>query len=355
MAKAKSVNSQSSVLKKILENENHTMAEILKKSSYFQNPIMYKTEVPMVNIALSGLIEGGLSDGMTILAGPSRHFKSNFGLLMMKAFLDKDPENYVLFYDSEKGMTKGYFEAFGIDEDRVVHVPIFSVEDLKNKMSSILDSCERHEKIMFFVDSLGNLPSNKEVEDAKDQKIVVDMTRAKAVKSFTRVVSGQLKFKNIPAVIVAHTYKTQEMFSKDVIGGGTGVVYVPDNIWILGRRQNKDGDEIEGFDFVIRIEKSRFVREKSEIPIRVSFEHGIHQYSGLSDLAIEMGILESTKIKNSKVVTFTNKDGEETTLLEDDVDRDGKFWEMVFSETDFKQRLENKFRVSIKKMDFIEA
>lgn len=354
MAKTKP-STQSSILKKILENENHSMAEVLKHSSYFQSPILYRTAVPMVNIALSGLLDGGLHDGMTVLAGPSRHFKSNFGLLMMKAFLDKDPENYVLFYDSEKGITKSYFESFGIDESRVIHVPIFSIEDLKNKMASILDSCERYEKIMFFVDSLGNLPSNKEVEDAKDQKIVVDMTRAKAVKSFTRVVSGQLKFKNIPAVIVAHTYKTQEMFAKDVVGGGTGVVYIPDNIWILGRRQNKDGDEIEGYDFVIRIEKSRFIKERSEIPIRVSFEHGIHQYSGLSDLAVEMGILAPTKIKNSKAVTFTDKDGEETTLLEDDVDRDGKFWEMVFAETDFKQKLEQKFKLSVKKMDFVET
>lgn len=337
-----------SVLEKILKNKNHDMGELISKSTYFKEMEMCPTAVPMINLALSGQLDGGLSDGMTVLAGPSRHFKSMFGLLMVKAFLDKYADGAVIFYDSEKGMTGGYFDSLGIDTSRVVHVPIMTVEDLKNKMASILNETERGENLMFFIDSLGNLPSAKEVNDAIDQKEVADMTRAKAIKSFTRVVSGPLKFKNLPAVVIAHTYKTQEMFAKDVVNGGTGVVYVPDNIWILGRRKEKDKESGEtlGFEFVIRVEKSRYVKEGSEIPIRVSFEHGIHTYSGLSDIAHAQGIIDVCKVGRKKGYSFTPKSGKPLEVAEDVIDQSKEFWDLVFKETEFTKYLNQAFTLT---------
>lgn len=341
-----------SMLDKILKNKNHEIGEVVSQSTYFKEMDMCPTRVPMVNVALSGKIDGGMSDGMTVVAGPSRHFKSMFGLLLVKAFLDKHADGAVIFYDSEKGMTGGYFEALGIDTTRVVHVPIMTVEDLKNKMASMLHETERGDHLMFFVDSLGNLPSAKEVNDAVDQKEVTDMTRAKAIKSFSRVVSGPLKFKNLPAVVIAHTYKTQEMFSKDVVNGGTGVVYVPDNIWILGRRKEKDkesGDTL-GFEFVIRVEKSRYLQEGSEIPIRVSFEHGIHTYSGLDEIALGKGLIDECKVGRKKGYFFESKKLGRLESVADECDRNETFWKAVLSETTLAEEIKETFTLSVKKM-----
>jgi hypothetical protein len=90
---------------------------------------------------------------------------------------------------------------------------------------------------------------------------------------------------------VNHTYKEIGMFPKDIVGGGTGSYYSADNIYILGRQQEKTGTEITGYNFIVNVEKSRYVKEKSKIPISVSFDGGIQKYSGLVDIAIEGGFL----------------------------------------------------------------
>ena len=45
----------------------------------------------------------------------------------------------LLFYDSEFGSPQSYFEAFGIDTNRVLHTPITDVEQLKFDLVGQLD------------------------------------------------------------------------------------------------------------------------------------------------------------------------------------------------------------------------
>jgi hypothetical protein len=51
--------------------------------------------------------------------------------------------------------------------------------------------------------------------------------------------------KDIPLVVVNHTYKEIGLFPKAIVGGGTGAMYSADNIYILGRQQEKEGTEID--------------------------------------------------------------------------------------------------------------
>ena len=152
-----------------------------------------------------------------------------------------------------------------------------------------LNNFERDDHVMIIVDSVGNLASKKEVEDALEGKSVADMTRAKQMKSLFRMITPHLTIKDIPAIVVNHTYKEIGLFPKDVVSGGTGIYYSADNIFIIGRRQQKTGTEVTGYEFVINVEKSRFVREKSKIPVEVSWEAGISKWSGLLDMALESG------------------------------------------------------------------
>ena len=101
------------------------------------------------------------------------------------------------------------------------------------------------------------------------------------------MVTPHLTILDIPAVVVNHTYKEIGLFPKDVVSGGTGVYYSADNIFIIGRQQEKQGKDVVGYNFIINVEKSRFVREKSRIPIEVTWEGGISKWSGLIDMAIE--------------------------------------------------------------------
>jgi hypothetical protein len=194
--------------------------ELLSDSTFFNKKESVPTEVPIINMALSGTVDGGLVSGLTFLAGPSRHFKSLLGLIMIKAYMNKYKDAVCLFYDSEFGITPDYIRTNGIDTERVIHIPIEHLEQLKFDISKRLESIERGDKVIIFIDSVGNLASKKEVEDALDGKSVADMTRARVLKSLWRIVTPHLTTKDIPCIAVNHTYQTMEIYSKAVMSGG---------------------------------------------------------------------------------------------------------------------------------------
>src|SRR6056300_1044988 len=275
-----------SIMDKLKKNSKVKTTEVLSESKFFTEKDMIPTDVPMMNVALSGSVDGGLAPGLTVLAGPSKHFKTSFALIMASAYLKKYEDAVLLFYDSEFGSPQSYFENFGIDTNRVLHTPITNVEELKFDIIAQLEGVERGDKVCIVIDSVGNLASKKELDDAINQKSVADMSRAKALKGLFRMCTPYLAMKNIPLIAVNHTYQEIGLFPKAIVSGGTGIYYSADNIWILGRRQNKKGTEITGYDFVINVEKSRYVKEKSKIPIRVSWEGGVEQYSGLLEVGL---------------------------------------------------------------------
>lgn len=333
-----------SLIDKLTKNSTIKMTAPLMDSKVFGKKDMAPTSVPMVNVALSGRLDGGLVPGLLMLAGPSKHFKSAFALMMAAAYQKKYNDAIVLFYDSEFGTPQSYFESFGIDLDRVVHTPVTDVEQLKFDITKQLDGIEKGDHVVIVIDSIGNLASKKEVEDAMNEKSVADMSRAKQLKSLFRIVTPHLNLKDIPLVCVNHTYKEIGMFPKDVVSGGTGAYYSADAIWIIGRQQEKVGTEIEGYHFVINIEKSRHVREKSKLPITVTFEGGISKWSGLLDVAEELGYLRKPKVgwyeacdpDTGEVLT-------ETLMRAKQINDSSEFWQMLIEKTNFAKAVKDRF------------
>ena len=333
-----------SILDKIKKNSSIKDSAILAKSKFFNEKDMIPTAVPIINVALSGKLDGGLTPGLTMWAGPSKHFKTAFSLLMAKSYLDKYQDAALLFYDSEFGTPQSYFDSFGIDTNRVLHTPLTDIEQLKFDIMAQLTQLERGDKLIIVIDSIGNLASKKEVEDALAEKSVADMSRAKQVKSLFRMVTPHLSLKDIPMVVVNHTYMEIGMFPKAIVGGGTGSYYSADNIFIIGRQQEKDGTEVTGYNFIINVEKSRYVKEKSKIPVSVSFDGGISTWSGLLDLA-----LESKHVVKPKNGWYQRVDSdgviEEKNYREKDTDTKD-FWMPILKQKSFRDFIEEKYRVA---------
>jgi len=330
-----------SIMDKLKKNSKLAMTEVLADSKLFTEKDMVVTPVPMINVALSGSIDGGLTPGLTVLAGPSKHFKTSFALLMASAYLKQYPDAVMLFYDSEFGSPQSYFETFGIDTTRVLHTPITNVEELKFDLIAQLEGLDRTDNVIVVIDSIGNLASKKELEDAINEKSVADMSRAKALKGLFRMTTPYLTMKNIPMVAVNHTYKEIGLFPKDIVGGGTGIYYSSDNIWIIGRRQNKKGTDITGYDFIINVEKSRYVKEKSKIPISVSWEGGVQTYSGLLDVALAGGYV--VKPSNG---WYSHKDSDKKVREADTLSKE--FWDPLFEGTDFKEFVKKQYTIGYK-------
>lgn len=334
-----------SLLDKLKKSSRSAGVSVLSESELFGVKELTTTPVPMINAALSGSVDGGLASGLTVLAGPSKHFKSSFALLMAASYLKKHEDSILLFYDSEFGSPQSYFESFGIDTNRVLHTPVTNIEELKFDLVNQLKEIDRKDRVIIVIDSVGNIASKKEVEDAENMKSVADMTRAKALKGLFRMITPMLTLKDIPLLAINHTYQEQGLFPKQIVSGGTGVTYSANDVWIIGRQQDKKGTEVQGYHFIINIEKSRFVKEKSKIPISVTWDGGIERWSGLLNVAMEGEYVVKPKngwyqAKNPATGEELSGNVREKQTLEKD------FWTPVFEKTDFKQFIEKKFKAS---------
>jgi RecA/RadA recombinase len=209
-----------SLLDKIKKNSTIKETDVLSKSKFFNKKDMIPTAIPAINIALSGMMDGGFTPGITQWVGGSKNFKTMFSLIMAKSYLDKYPDAVMLFYDSEFGTPQAYFDSLDIDTERTVHSPITDIEQLKVDIMNQLKDIQRGDHVIIVVDSIGNLASKKETDDALDGKNVADFSRSKSLKSLFRMITPHLTLKDIPMVVVNHSYKEIGLYPKDIVGGG---------------------------------------------------------------------------------------------------------------------------------------
>lgn len=315
-------------------------SSILSESKSANKGVLASLNIPILNVALSGDVDGGLFGGITQIVGDSRCFKTCYGLIMMAAYLKAHPEGYALFFDSENGASFEYFDTFGIDKDRVIHLPVEDVEDLRIQCAQFLKEIERGDKVFFFIDSVGLLPSRKEAEDAEDGKTTADMTRARALNSFWRIVTIPLGLKDLPMVAVNHYYETMAMYPEKIIKGGKGGFLASNDIWLVTRSKVKEGTELAGWSFNIKIMKSRKVKEDAVIPVVVKYDGGIDKYSGLLSIARLTGYID-----------MPSKGWYVRTTIEDDkrwraAEMDGEFWKPLLKDDGFKQAVKDKYSLA---------
>lgn len=334
-----------SIAAKLLKNSTIKHSAMIENSKVYGKKEEVLTPIPAINVAISGSPREGLKPGLFTIAGKSRHFKSNYALVMGSSFQRAHKEGVILFYDSEFGSPQSYFQSAGIDLARVVHTPITNIEELKFDIMNQLEGIEKGDKVMIIIDSVGNLASKKEVEDAINEKSVSDMTRAKQLKSLWRMVTPHLNLKDICCIAINHVYDTQEMYSQEVVSGGTGGILSSDLIWTIGRQQDVDAKrELKGYNFIINIYKSRHVKEKSKIPINVKFDGGIYRWSGMWEWALGSGHLK--QINQQKFVWIDPETGE---LLSPEAGRKAlekdQYFEPLLENEAFIKYVEDQYKV----------
>lgn len=145
--------------------------------------------------------------------------------------------------------------------------------------------------------------------------------------------------------VVSHN--TMEMFSKSVISGGTGIMYSADWAIIFGKQQEKDATkELLGYNFIMNIEKSRFIREKSKIPLTVLFEGGINYYSGILDLAIEANLVKEGKYSRSLGYALVDPEtGEIGEMVPFKKTQTSDFLGKVMKSKEFKEYVKSKYQL----------
>ena len=256
------------------------------------------------NALLSGTIYGGMpGNKITAIAGEAATGKTFFALGICKAFLDKDPEAGIIYFESESAISKQMIESRGIDSKRMVIVPVATVQEFRNQSIKILDKyidqTEKTKKpLMFVLDSLGMLSTTKEMEDTAAGKETRDMTRSQIVKSTFRVLTLKLGKANIPMIMTNHTYDViGSMFPQKEMGGGSGLKYAASSIIYLSKRKDKEGTEVVGNIIHCKNFKSRLTKENAMIDVKLTYKTGLDKYYGLIELGEEAGIFKKVSTR----------------------------------------------------------
>mgnify|MGYP001271188883 CR=1 FL=1 len=258
------------------------------------------------NALLSGSIHGGLPQNkITALAGESATGKTFFLMGIVKHFLDANPDGGVVYFESESAITKKMIVDRGIDAERMVVVPVTTVQEFRTQSLTVLDKyIEQNEAdrkpILLVLDSLGMLSTTKEVEDTADGKETRDMTRAQVLKAAFRVLTLKLGRTKVPMVITNHTYDVVGAYMPmKEMGGGSGLKYAASTIVYLSKKKEKEGTEVIGNIIHCKTQKSRLSKENMMIDVRLRYETGLDKYYGLLDLATKHGIFKqvSTRIE----------------------------------------------------------
>lgn len=323
-----------------------------------------------LNAIISGSLYKGIPKGrLTGFSGPSQTGKS---LICKKVIARAQAAGYyAVVFDSEVAFDGAGSELLGIDTKRVRYYPVETVEQCRNQMSRWLDNVieanktapEKTPKMIGIIDSLGNLASTKELEDAAKGKDAADMgLRAKALKSMMRVLTYKAAKAGVPIVFTNHTYEDPSATNPSLVqnmSGGKGAVYMSSVLVQLGVKQEKN-DEVKekmkkmfakknGKDYVapeggapeaeasdtIAIShningvtlsaltvKNRFVPPFLKTEIYLNFKTGLDKYAGLLDMAQAFKIVESG-------VTWKWADTGESIGYRKNFEKDAEFWKKL--------------------------
>ena len=260
----------------------------------------------MFNALLSGSINGGLpSNKITAIAGESATGKTFFVLGMVKEFLQNNKDAGVIYFESESALTKKLIEDRGIDSERMIIMPVTTVQEFRHQALTILDKYNEQDEadrkpLLLVLDSLGMLSTTKEVEDTAEGKETRDMTRAQILKAAFRVLTLKLGRTKVPMIITNHTYDVVGAYMPmKEMGGGSGLKYAASTIVYLSKKKEKEGTDVVGNIIHCKTQKSRLSKENMMVDVRLRYDTGLDKHYGLVDLAVKHGIFKqvSTRIE----------------------------------------------------------
>ena len=299
-------------------------AKFLSESALSTVSDYVDTGCMVLNAIISGSLYGGVPMGrITGFSGPSAAGKT---YIINKILANGQKKGMIpVIFDTEAAIDASSTIGVGLDNDQVKYVPVQTVEDCRNQISAFLDGvieAKMRDKFIISIDSLGNLASQKEIDDAEKGKTAMDMgTRAKGLKSMMRLLTFKAAQAGVTILFSNHTYDDPSAMFPTLVkaqSGGKGPVYLASVLVQLAKRDEKhdkanDDDEIlpeankvSGTTLRALTVKNRFVPPFLECEAYLNFKRGLDKYSGLKEMAVNHGVIEQT---GSTFVLPSTKDG----------------------------------------------
>lgn len=326
----------------------------INTSTYADKKPFVTLKTAALNLAHSGRFDQGPSWGSHQIVGESKTFKTLFLAIQVAEFLNAHPKAICAFLDSEGGANLHYWEAVDAPMDRIIHIPVTTVEEHSSVVMNILDQKAPDEMLIIATDSIGQLGSRKELLNTQeDEANKQDFTRAKSLNSFWRLVVPQLNVLRVPFFWIGGMYATTDKYKPVEISGGKKGVLGSDSIWMITKSQQKDKvknevagtnkEEKTGWNFNIKIEKGRFCREGTVIPITVRYVGGVYKWSFILEAAREVGAVAMPSngwYQRTELIGFFDDKKVQKIGMTD------LWFEELMSSPEFHALIEKRYRVS---------
>ena len=271
------------------------------------------------NACLSGSIFGGIPNNrITGFSGVSGVGKTYLLLNLAREAILKG--YFVIWYDSENAIESKQLNQFNIDPTKFRYEPATSVEEFRTSITQIIDLLiEKKDsgmsipKVLFILDSLGGLPSAKEIEDAKSGSDKADMTKAKKIRSIFRIISMKMGLIGATMALSNHVYENTNAYVPTAVqSGGQGLVYGASVILNLSKAKLKEGsDNIQtGIIVTAKPDKNRFCIPHT-VKFYISYISGCNPYVGLEEYISweRCGIDRGKFIDEKEYSKLSSKDG----------------------------------------------
>ena len=312
-------------------------AEILSESATAVIEDFVNTGSYVVNAALTGSIFKGVPSGrITCLAGNSGTGKTYLALSVCREAQKKGYTPIIL--DSEGAIDKSFCEKLGLDTKNVIIKQVTTVSEVNTFLVNVLkDINERPKderpKVIFVLDSLGNLSSTKEMNDTAEGNGKADMSRNREIKALFRTNATAIAKAQSILIVVSHIYQTLDLFSKTVVNGGQGIAYSASITLLLStsKLDDKQSDKIAekkvgdftktGVIVTAKTEKSRFTIPQ-KVKFQIPFFKAPNPYVGLEAYIT----WENSGIMRGKIVTekeYNKLSDLEKTVCEEMIDQSG--------------------------------
>jgi RecA/RadA recombinase len=291
-----------------------------------------------LNAILSGSLHKGVPVGrITGFAGPSGAGKT---LIMNKIMANAQKKGYIaVIWDSEVAVDKESAKNVGLDLKKTKYYPVETIEDCRNQLSTFLDNVieanDPELKFIVAIDSLGNLASSKEIEDARKGKDAADVgQRAKATKSMMRAITYKAAKAKVPILFSNHIYEGMEMFPSLIKNqaGGKGPIYLASILVQLSLRNEKVSENpeestiaiahnVSGITMSALTVKNRIVPPFLKTELYLNFKTGLDINAGLFDIALAFNVIQ----QNGKIYTFNN----ENIGYRKNIEKDTELWNKI--------------------------
>tara|TARA_R110000796_G_scaffold153583_3_gene270160 strand:+ start:3955 stop:5178 length:1224 start_codon:yes stop_codon:yes gene_type:complete len=260
----------------------------------YKNNVWIDTGSWILNAAMSGSIKKGIpGKKITALVGESGSGKT---FLVLNAVMMAQRMGYTpIYYDTEGAIDPDSCRTFGIDLENFHYQPVSDVDLLKSMYAVFIKNLKElkvankpiTKKYMLILDSVGMLASAKEIEDARTQNSAADMTRAKSLRSFFRIITSDLNSLEIPMIFTNHVGVNIGGYGDPVVqGGGGGVLFSPSVTLFLSKaklKDDKDDDKKQtGVVVTAKTGKNRFAQPKV-IKFPIFFNRPFNKYAGVQD------------------------------------------------------------------------